>query len=103
MEDVGIFYGCLVYLTAIWYFCGHFVIFYGHLVYFSCFGVLYQEKSGSPAPMISSRVDKEAFKLEESEFSATYVCPSQNKIFSNIFFHFFYSFESTRVLFAMTF
>jgi hypothetical protein len=27
MEDVGLFYGRLVYLTAAWYFCGQFVYF----------------------------------------------------------------------------
>jgi hypothetical protein len=27
MEDVGIFYGRLVYLTAMWYFCCHLVHF----------------------------------------------------------------------------
>jgi hypothetical protein len=36
MEDVGIFYGHLVYFMAIWYI-------------FPCFGMLYQEKSGNPA------------------------------------------------------
>jgi hypothetical protein len=44
MEDVGIFYGRLLHLTPIWYFCGHV-----HLVHFSRFGMLYQEKSGNPA------------------------------------------------------
>jgi hypothetical protein len=69
----GIFFGYLIYFMAIWYilwpfgiFCGHLVyfwlfgIFYGHLVYFrlftyvvyfSRFGLLYQEKSGNPGPM----------------------------------------------------
>jgi hypothetical protein len=41
MEDIGIFYGSLVYLRP-------FVIFYGHLVYFYRFGILHQEKSGNP-------------------------------------------------------
>jgi hypothetical protein len=48
MEDVGIFYSRLVYLTAIWYFLWSFGIFYAHLVYFSRFGMLHQEKSGNP-------------------------------------------------------
>jgi hypothetical protein len=48
MKDIGIFYGCLVYHTAIWYFSWPLVIFYGHLVYFSCFGMLHQGKSGNP-------------------------------------------------------
>jgi hypothetical protein len=63
----------LVYYLAIWsilrlfgIFCGHWYIlrsfgkcilwpfgsFYGHLVHFSSFGVLYQEKSGNPGPTI---------------------------------------------------
>jgi hypothetical protein len=47
----------LVYFVAFWYilwpfgiFCGHLVyVFYDYLVYFSRFGILYQEKSGNPA------------------------------------------------------
>jgi hypothetical protein len=54
MEDVDTFYGQLVNFTAIWYslwpfgFLWPFSKFNGHLVYFLCFGMLYQEKSGSP-------------------------------------------------------
>jgi hypothetical protein len=32
MEDIGIFYGHLVYFTAIWYTLLPFGIFYGYLV-----------------------------------------------------------------------
>jgi hypothetical protein len=35
MEDVGTFYGHLVYFTSIWYILWTFGIFYGHLEYFS--------------------------------------------------------------------
>jgi hypothetical protein len=42
MEEIGIFYGTLVYFLIILVFCGH-------LVYFSRFGMLHQEKSGNPA------------------------------------------------------
>jgi hypothetical protein len=49
MEDISIFHGSLVYLQAIWYYLWPFGIFYGHLVYFSRFGILHQEKSGNPA------------------------------------------------------
>jgi hypothetical protein len=64
MEEVGIFYGHLVYCTArrytyvcgghlvyfmvIWNISWSFGIFYGHLVYFSRFGMLHQEKSDNP-------------------------------------------------------
>jgi hypothetical protein len=55
MEDVGVFYGHLVYYAAIWYILWQFGIFCGHLVYcmviwyiYSRFGMLYQEKSGNP-------------------------------------------------------
>jgi hypothetical protein len=48
MEDVGIFYGDLLYFTAIWYilrpfviFYGHLLFFYGHLVYFWRFGIFF--------------------------------------------------------------
>jgi hypothetical protein len=41
MENVGLFHSHLVFiLVAVWYFCGH-------LVYFSRFGWLCQEKSGN--------------------------------------------------------
>jgi hypothetical protein len=49
MEDVGIFYGDLLYFSAIWYVLLPFVIFVGDLVYFYVFGLLYQEKSVNPA------------------------------------------------------
>jgi hypothetical protein len=47
MEKVGHFYGNLVYVMVIWYILGPFGKFNGHLVYFSRFGMLYQEKSGN--------------------------------------------------------
>jgi hypothetical protein len=62
MEDVGIFYGHLVYLRSVGIFYGNslyfvviryilwpFGIFYDHLVYFPRFGMLRQEKSGNTA------------------------------------------------------
>jgi hypothetical protein len=53
---IGLFYDYLVYFVAIWYilwpfgiFCGHLAyLLYVHLVYFSRFGMLDQEKSGNP-------------------------------------------------------
>jgi hypothetical protein len=52
MVDDGLFYGHLVYFTAIWSilqpfgtFCGHLVFF---IVIFTRFGTLYEEKSGNP-------------------------------------------------------
>jgi hypothetical protein len=45
MIDVGEFYGHLVYFTAISY--RYFVVI---LVYFSRFGMLYQDKSGNRGP-----------------------------------------------------
>jgi hypothetical protein len=44
----------MVYFMDTWSLLWSFVIFYGHLgrgnlVYFSGFGILYQEKSGNPA------------------------------------------------------
>jgi hypothetical protein len=41
-------YSNLFYLTAIWYILWSFDKFNGHLVYFSRFGTLQQEKSGNP-------------------------------------------------------
>jgi hypothetical protein len=56
MKEVCLFYSRLVYFIALWsflrpfgLFCDHLVyIFYGYLVNFSRFGMLYQEKSGNP-------------------------------------------------------
>jgi hypothetical protein len=45
MEDVGIFYGHLVFCNILW----TFGIVRGNSVHFSRFGILYQEKSGNPA------------------------------------------------------
>jgi hypothetical protein len=50
MKDVGKLYGHLVYFTAIWYILWPFGTFLVILVYFSRFGMLYQEKSGNPDP-----------------------------------------------------
>jgi hypothetical protein len=46
-EDVGLFCGHLIYFSAIWYTLWPFGIFYGYLVNFSRFGMLYEEKSGN--------------------------------------------------------
>jgi hypothetical protein len=48
MEDVGIFYGHLVYFRSFCYILGTFGIVRGNLVYFSRFGIFYREKSGNP-------------------------------------------------------
>jgi hypothetical protein len=48
VEDVG--HLVLVYFMTIWYILWSFGIFYGHLVYFYRFGMLYLEKSGNPEP-----------------------------------------------------
>jgi hypothetical protein len=48
MEDVGIFYGHLVYFKAIWSTLWPFGIYFTILEYCLCFGMLYQEKSGNP-------------------------------------------------------
>jgi hypothetical protein len=47
MEDVGRFYGHLVYFTATWQTLWTFGIFCGNLRHFSRLGMLYQEKSGN--------------------------------------------------------
>jgi hypothetical protein len=48
MEDVGMFHGHLVHFTVFCYILWTFGLNRGNLVYFSRFGVLYQEKSGNP-------------------------------------------------------
>jgi hypothetical protein len=51
LENVGMFYGHLVYFMANWYtyFKSYLVHFVAILVYFNRFGMLCQEKSGNPA------------------------------------------------------
>jgi polyferredoxin len=51
IEKVGIFYGHLEYNSAIWYMSCPFGILVAIFGIFSPFGILYQEKSGNPAPM----------------------------------------------------
>jgi hypothetical protein len=48
MEDGGIFHGHLVHFMVFCYVLSTFGIVRGNLVYFSCFGILYEEKSGNP-------------------------------------------------------
>jgi hypothetical protein len=52
MEDVCIYYGHLVYCTAVWYILWSFGMFYSYLVYSSRFGILYQYQSGNPAALL---------------------------------------------------
>jgi hypothetical protein len=44
---ISSFCGHLVYFVSVWYTLWPFGIIYGYLVYFSRFGILYQEKSGN--------------------------------------------------------
>jgi hypothetical protein len=48
MEDVGVFYGHLVHLMVFYYIFRTFGTVRGNLVYFSRFGILFQEKSSNP-------------------------------------------------------
>jgi hypothetical protein len=50
MEDVGILYGHLVHFKVFCYILWTLGIVRGNFVYFSLFGILYEEKSGNPAP-----------------------------------------------------
>jgi hypothetical protein len=49
MEDVDILFVHLVHFMAIRYIWWPFDTYNGYLVHFSCFSILYQEKSGNPA------------------------------------------------------
>jgi hypothetical protein len=48
MEDVSIFYGHLVHFMVFYYILWTFGIVRGNFLYFSHFGILYEEKSGTP-------------------------------------------------------
>jgi hypothetical protein len=68
IEDVGLFYGHLVYIKAIRYFYGHLVYFMAIWYIFSRFGMLYQERSGNPALNVT------ACFLRQSTFSLLRSC-----------------------------
>jgi hypothetical protein len=62
MEDVRIFNGHLVHFTVFCYIIWTFGVVRGNLVYFSRFGILYQEKSGNPGfPNVGKKITREAF------------------------------------------
>jgi hypothetical protein len=64
MEDVGIFYGHLVYFTEIRYILWPFGTLYGYLVdIFSRFGMLCQKKSGNPGGQLSFASNSLYFSL----------------------------------------
>jgi hypothetical protein len=70
MEDVGIVNVNLVFFSAIWYILrslgiGRY-IYYGYLVYFSRFGMLYKEKSGNPGPIVRRAFETIQEILEKS-------------------------------------
>jgi hypothetical protein len=48
LENVDIFYGHLEYFIAIWDILWPFGTKCAHLVHFSWFGIMHQEKSGNP-------------------------------------------------------
>jgi hypothetical protein len=59
MEDDGIFNGHLVHFTVFCYILWTNLVQFFNLVYFSRFGILYQEKSGNPAmPACSGFLNK---------------------------------------------
>jgi hypothetical protein len=61
MDDVGKFYGRLIYFTAILRILWPFGKFYGYLVYFSRFGILYQEKIWQPCIGLATRKNHSLF------------------------------------------
>jgi hypothetical protein len=54
----------LVYFKDIWSILLPFGTFYGYLVYFSRFGMMYEEKSGNPAPRPLFHVPHPPTKLD---------------------------------------
>jgi hypothetical protein len=71
MEGVGMFYGHLVHFTVFCCILFTFGVVRGHLVVFSLFGILYQEKSGNPG----------------LNLAYTYIIPPQKTISVRSFFH----------------
>jgi hypothetical protein len=51
MENAGIFYGHLEYITVIWYILWPFLYFVVIWYIFPRFGILCQENSGNPGPL----------------------------------------------------
>jgi hypothetical protein len=62
MEDDGMFYRHLVHFTVFCFILWTFGTVCGYLVYFSRFGIFYQEKSGNP--------DRNAAKKRRSTLSS---------------------------------
>jgi hypothetical protein len=63
---IGVFYGHLVYFTAIWSILRPFSLFYGHLFYFVVilyifprFGILYLQKAGNPGEGLHVKLFRE--------------------------------------------
>jgi hypothetical protein len=86
------------YITAIWYYLWPLGTFYAHLVYFSCFGILYQEKSGNSGAMEDSfQLPSESFNLLKTsrkkiysfESNAFQACQTNGRHQKRIFSHTF--------------
>jgi hypothetical protein len=63
MQDIGIFDGHLVHFTVYCYILWTLGVARGNLVYFSRFGILYQEKSGNPAANLVLNSNKDIQSL----------------------------------------
>jgi hypothetical protein len=83
LENFDIFYGHLEYFMDIWDILWPFVTFCVHLVHFSSFGIMHQEKSGNPVDgaNISPICELESFDgCNEKTFS-----PKFRQVLGNIF------------------
>jgi hypothetical protein len=78
MEVIGIFYGDLFHFTVFCYNLWTFGIVHGNLVYFSRFGILYQEKSGNPATHPDKRTLRNKHPFFLSRFFQFRNCFSKN-------------------------
>jgi hypothetical protein len=82
MEDIGIFFGQLVYFAANGYIFRPFGVFHSYLVYFLRFGTLYAGNPGPHSEKISIHVETENTSKKINKMSL-YVC---RKHFSTEYF-----------------
>jgi hypothetical protein len=58
IENLGIFYDHCTYFGVLWFILWPLHIFWGYLVYFTSFSMLYQEKSGNPGSNLKISSEK---------------------------------------------
>jgi hypothetical protein len=81
---MGIWFILYIHLVYFW----HFRVFWGHLVYFPIFGILYHEKYGNPVVVYLSSAEVGSFifagkvnakEMETKAETVSFIIPFKNK------------------------